>query len=205
MTFADFRAWVALAGGVLLFGLFFAMLLSGLRESARRRRAGWAGHLSGGAPRPERRQVPATLLYANAHRDNPPGEEGPPVYQACGRSALVAPPRSTTDEVLVRAVEQWVQWFERMAQNCGKARLEGDLSALRSIIVRAQRAGRIAAVDAETLVDSAETRVWVAFAAPKAKVASRQDGIRLSDDATAALLRKVFGQDPPIAGRSQSA
>ena len=200
MTFAEVRQWVALVGGVLFAGLVVAMIVSGLRAGARRRRTGYVALLSGGA----KPQVPALRSYTDAWRENPRGEEGPSPYRPGAPNPSDPAPRVAAPEtVLTRAVERWVLWFESMARTCGRARLQRELSALRSIIERARREGRITPQASDDLVDAAEARVWAAFAArgPDAKIARRRDGIRLGDEATEALLRDVFGDEPPGTGR----
>jgi hypothetical protein len=179
------------------------MMVSGLRASARRRRAGWPALLSGGALRPPAPVVPPLRFYADAKRDAPSGEEGPVPYHTRVPDAALAPPRPDPHDVLTRAVERWVQWFEHMARSASRRRLERELDALRAIIARARREGRITPQAGDDLLDAAEARVWAAFAArgPDGKIARRRDGIRLGDEATEALLRDVFGDEPPSTGR----
>lgn len=202
MTIAEVREWLAIVGGALWLGFMVAMIVSGLRASARRRRAEWP-LLSGGAPRPVAPQVPPLRSYADSQRDNPSGEEGPVPYHAGVPDATLPPPPPASHGVLTRAVERWVQWFERMARSASRRQLERELGSLRAIIARARREGRITPQASDDLVDAAEARVWAAFAArpPRAKIAHRRDGIRLGDEATETLLRDVFGDEPPDPGR----
>lgn len=80
MTIAAVREWVAFVGAVLFTGLIVAMIVSGLRASARRRRLGGPALLSGGAKQPAEAHAPHSRPYSDARKDAPAGEEGPPSY-----------------------------------------------------------------------------------------------------------------------------
>ncbi|MGH7672805.1 MAG: hypothetical protein ACREMC_07885, partial [Gemmatimonadales bacterium] len=75
------REWVQLAGVVLCTGLVVAMIVSGLRASARRRHVGRPALLTGGAPQPAEPHAPSLRSYADARTDAGHGDEDPPLYR----------------------------------------------------------------------------------------------------------------------------
>ena len=119
------------------------------------------------------------------------GDEDPPMY---GEPSFREPPFRV-------AIERRIEWFEREVRASRGAALAPEIEALRAMIVQGRRAGRISLEEADDLVDLLHARMQTAARRRPALVKRRRDGLLLTAEASEAVLKDVFGDEPPCAGR----
>ena len=135
---------------------------------------------------------PVLLAYADVWRDHVGhGDEDPQMY---GEPSFREPPFRV-------AIERRIEWFEREVRASRGAALAPEIEALRAMIVQGRRAGRISLEEADDLVDLLHARMQTAIRRRPALVKRRRDGLLLTAEASEAVLKDVFGDEPPDTGR----